>query len=111
MHLIEVRDEAHVEILRQLRNECREFMTHHNKYISPRQQTAWWKKVRNDPDHRLYLLSMVGEHVGFGYLRKFGNPPNVHWWSTYGLAKKWRGVGFGVELVDRLLRTVGNEEV
>lgn len=72
-----------MERLRQLRNECRKFMTGSTKTITKKQQAAWWAA---EP-RRAYLFG----DVGFALIRR---EHGVNW-ITLGLTEKARGTGLG----------------
>lgn len=93
-----------VEVLRTLRNECREWMTGDQRDISITEQAVWWSTI----DKRfweVHLFIKEREFAGFGLLRF----QDQKWWMTYGLGKKFRGKGWGVELVTELCQ--GHKEI
>jgi ribosomal protein S18 acetylase RimI-like enzyme len=80
----------------EVRNSCREFMTHDQREIGREAQTKWWKSL----DHerlRLFLLSVRGNPVGFGVVRSEENA-----WLTGGLLPDARGKGLGGGLFQSL---------
>ena len=93
----EVRTLDQVQTLRELRNGCREFMTHRTNEISPARQQEWWRGL----DHKntwafLFTNGEDGEYIGFSLLRR----RDGKMYTTYGLKKDYRGQGLGKELVE-----------
>ena len=94
----QIESEYEVEILRTLRNECRNFMTRHTNVISKEQQLNWWNKLDKDK-HKLFLLQkvldgVVGVTIGYGYVRV----ENGEVLLTGGLSDNERGKGHGTQL-------------
>lgn len=88
-----------VQIVREIRNECRMFMTRHVDEITQGQQAAWWSKF----DHTrarlyLYMYPDLGS-VGFGYVRK---DDHEKVWITGGLIDGARGQGLGRDIFRHL---------
>lgn len=82
------------QIMRSIRNECRDYMTNDTSHISFFRQARWWRKVKDDPNWWLYLLWYNGSPIGYGIVRvKAG----VHWLSG-GIIEQSRGHGFGRKL-------------
>jgi hypothetical protein len=82
------------QIMRGIRNECRDYMTNDTSYISFLRQSRWWMQVRNDPDWSLYLLWYNGSPIGYGIIRT----KNHMRWVTGGIIRQSRGYGFGRDL-------------
>jgi len=97
----EVREPAQVEAMRQIRNECRQYMTHSQREITPEQQEAWWRGL--DHDNTLAYLFTEPEkdedYVGYGLVRRIDGKMNV----SYGLRSSARGRGLGTEMVQFIL--------
>lgn len=94
--------------LRQLRNECREFMTQNTEEISEGAQLMWWQNVAGNQDWRVWLVYVPGweEAVGFALLRRSG----ARWYATLGLRQWLRGQGYGT-LIYQMLRAESPEDV
>lgn len=95
--------------LRNIRNDCREFMTRDVSYISEDQQKRWFEKLQKDSDNtfKVYLLYLVEDGViaspvGYGLIRKEGDFSLV----SGGLVESCRGKGYGSVLFDYLVKNV-----
>lgn len=98
-----VKNAEEVEELRNIRNECRSFMTRHNQTISPQQQQEWWNKLDKDTN-KLYLLhkvidGVVSYIIGYGYIRVENNEVLL----TGGLNESERCKGHGTQLFKYLV--------
>jgi ribosomal protein S18 acetylase RimI-like enzyme len=97
-----VTSEADAEILRNVRNQCREFMTRHSDYITQEQQKEWFKDAHKK--YELYIVYTV-EHgaiifeVGFGVIHKCDDC----FMLTGGLMPDSRGKGFGKKVFKFLM--------
>ncbi len=90
------------EILRKIRNECREFMTEHNEYINEEQQKKWFKTANQKFD--MYLAYLVEHGVivveaGYGLIHRNKNESLL----TGGLLKDCRDKGLGFDLFKFLI--------
>jgi ribosomal protein S18 acetylase RimI-like enzyme len=89
---------ADAEMMRIIRNECREYMTNNTGHINLFSQIRWWRKIRNDPNWMPYLLWEENVPVGYGIIRfKTG----MHW-ITGGIITERRGQGLGRTLFAEL---------
>lgn len=96
-------------ILRNIRNDCRNFMTRDVSYISEEQQKRWYEKVNPDLGKtlKIFLLYQV-EHgvisspIGYGLLRMEGDYCLV----SGGLVESCRGKGIGGTLFEYLVKNV-----
>lgn len=85
---------AEAEILRTIRNGCREFMTRSTDYITPEQQQEWFKTAHKK--YELYIAYAV-EHgaavvdAGFGVIHKNEEESLL----TGGLLLNYRDRGLG----------------
>jgi ribosomal protein S18 acetylase RimI-like enzyme len=82
------------EALRELRNQCRAFMTGDQTWIAPWQQQRYRHITKTG---RIFLLEHGDVMVGFLKLRP-GDDEHV-WVPTYGVAEASRGRGYGRLLV------------
>jgi len=85
---------AEAEILRTIRNKCREFMTRSTDYITPEQQEEWFKTAFRKYD--LYIAYAIEHGVcivdaGFGVVHKNED----EFLLTGGLVPDYRDKGMG----------------
>lgn len=100
------------QILRNIRNECKDFMTRDTSYISEEQQKRWFERLQkeNFNDIKVYLLYLVEMGVicapiGYGLIRKEGGFSLV----SGGLIESCRGKGYGSILFDYLIKNVDKD--
>jgi ribosomal protein S18 acetylase RimI-like enzyme len=103
-----VETESDAEILRVIRNSCKDFMTRDCSYISPEQQQRWFKNLPNTMD--LFLLyniqhGVIVDPIGYGLIRK----EPTEYLISGGLLPDARGKGFGSILFEMLLENVGSD--
>ncbi len=93
------------QLLRRLRNHCREFMTNDTTHITELQQDDWWKRIQHDLDVQPFLFYRADtmEPVGYGMARRIAGD----WWVSGGLLSGFRGLGFGTEIFQRLVDRTG----
>lgn len=93
---------AEAEILRVIRNECREYMTRHTDHITEEQQREWFKDAFRK--YELYIVYYL-EHgsvlldAGFGVIHKNEN----EFLLTGGLRPDMRNKGLGKNLFKFLI--------
>ena len=85
---------AEAEILRTIRNKCREYMTRSTDFITPEQQEEWFKTAFRKYD--LYIAYAIEHGVcivdaGFGVVHKNEN----EFLLTGGLVPEYRDKGMG----------------
>jgi len=85
---------AEAEILRTIRNKCREYMTRSTDYITPEQQEEWFKTAFRKYD--LYIAYAIEHGVcivdaGFGVVHKNED----EFLLTGGLVPEYRDKGLG----------------
>jgi len=85
---------AEAEILRTIRNKCREYMTRSTDYITPEQQEVWFKTAFRKYD--LYIAYAIEHGVcivdaGFGVVHKNED----EFLLTGGLVPEYRDKGMG----------------
>ena len=85
---------AEAEILRTIRNKCREYMTRSTDYITPEQQQEWFKTAFRKYD--LYIAYAIEHGVcivdaGFGVVHKNED----EFLLTGGLVPEYRDKGLG----------------
>lgn len=91
------------EMMRQIRNECRKFMTRNQNKISKSQQKIWFNKSLDH--YETYLVGSVEEsvvcvEVGYGLI-KFDN--NC-FYLTGALIPSYRGKGHGNDIFTFLIK-------
>lgn len=89
--------EEEAELLRLIRNQCREFMTRNTSTITQEQQKAWFKTAYDKYD--LYLIYAIEYGVsvtfaGYGVIHKNMSESLV----TGGLLPEYRNRGLGQDL-------------
>jgi ribosomal protein S18 acetylase RimI-like enzyme len=108
MTLRKVSTDQEVELLRQIRNSSREFMTRHAAYITQDQQGVWWRDVDKSRIW-VYLAEQDGCVVGYGLLKlepEDTQAPSGKGWLTGALMTGFRERGYGTELFRQLRDTV-----
>lgn len=103
-HLVfkRVTTESEAEVLRTVRNACRDFMTRNTEEISPEQQREWFKK--NFKKYELYLAYVVESGViileaGYGLIHLNEN----EYLLSGGLLPLYRDKGLGSNLFKFLI--------
>lgn len=97
-----VTTQAEAEILRAIRNECREYMTRNTDYITPEQQQEWFKTAHKK--YELYIAYAIEHGVavvdaGFGVVHKNETESLL----TGGLLQEYRDKGLGKVIFKFLL--------
>ena len=97
-----VTSEADSQMLRNVRNQCREFMTRHSDFITEEQQKEWFKDAHKK--YELYIAYTVEYgaiiyEVGFGVIHKCDDC----FMLTGGLTPDSRGQGFGKKVFKFLM--------
>ena len=100
---VEIKTEEDAQILRVLRNECKDFMTRSNKYITEDEQSLWFKNLDHNK-YKLYLAisvfhGSIAVPVGFGILRLENDKVLL----TGGLSEEYRGRGYGKAIFSFLI--------
>ena len=96
-------NESDIEVLRNVRNECKEFMTRNTSFIEAEQQKKWYENL-NKIKNKVYLLNLIhhgviGEVIGYGYIKI----EDDYVLLSGGLIKEKRGSGYGKKLFKYLL--------
>ncbi len=104
---IETLEEA--QVLRNIRNECKDFMTRDTSYISVEQQIRWFNSLKREDkkDYKIYLLyevinGVVATAIGYGLIKKEGSFSLI----SGGLIESCRGKGYGSTLFTYLIGNV-----
>lgn len=99
--LISVDNLEKLEILRKIRNDCKNFMTNHTEYIDEDQQIQWFKSLDYETV-RPYLFFNNEDYIGYGIIKISDNLGIV----TGGLITEYRNRGIGKFLFADLTQEV-----
>lgn len=103
---IETLEEA--QVLRNIRNQCKDYMTRDTSYISVEQQKRWFSSLsEKNQDYKIYLLyevenGVICSAIGYGLIRKESGYSLI----SGGLIESCRGKGYGSTLFDYLIKNV-----
>jgi ribosomal protein S18 acetylase RimI-like enzyme len=106
--LLHVASPEQAEVMRVIRNTCREFMTNDRSEISVERQLEWFQSIKDDPFTVPFLFRPDGFEapIGYGLLRSVEHKLEARWWLSGGLLPEWRGKGYGKVLFGELARLV-----
>jgi GNAT superfamily N-acetyltransferase len=99
-----VTSDADVQMLRAIRNVCREGFAHDTEPITAEQQCQWWAAgtAKGDLQAWLYVKAPHRVIVGYGLLRR---TEDGRWWTSVGVFPQHAGQGYGgaitCDLVER----------
>jgi ribosomal protein S18 acetylase RimI-like enzyme len=97
--------------LKDIRNQCRSYMTNDTSRINFVRQIYWfykvYKKENREKKITCYLFKVENKVVGFGVIRKFSNK----FWITGGLKQDQRGKGIGKILFGKIIENVPASDV
>lgn len=106
LSLIRVSTWIQALILLEVRNSCREGMTHSTEEITFEQQRKFWAEELLEGDvFECYLLLDDTEPVGYGLLKRDSDK----YWMTAGLTPKYRGKGLS-RLIINFITEMGHRE-
>jgi ribosomal protein S18 acetylase RimI-like enzyme len=106
--LKKVEDLKDAMILRNIRNDCRLFMTRDTSYITEKQQEIWFNNKPIDTIvYLLYLveLGVIINPIGYGLVRVDNNEYLI----SGGLSENYRGRGYGDILFSLLVNNINNK--
>lgn len=86
MHVRKVTTLADLERVREIRNDCRQWMTRDRRYIDAEQQRKWWEAVPRD----LWLFD--------GAAYALITERDRRRWISLGVAREHRGKGLGTAI-------------
>lgn len=90
--------------VREIRNQCRFFMTNDVSELSIVKQLYWYfflyKKKNKEGTLRCFLLKSSTKSLGFGVIREIHGT----YWLTGGLGEKYRGKGIGTVLFQKIIQ-------
>lgn len=89
-----------VEMMRYVRNQCREGYAHYNDHISKPAQKAWWKANAGRLIAYLYR-NVDGATVGYGLLRQ---GDDGRWISSVGVLPAHTGRRYGGRITRHIIR-------
>jgi len=108
LRAFQVESGIQVEVLRLIRNECRDGFAHDNEVISEIAQRAWWVANRGLVAAWLYSYGgrppdtgVAPETVGYGMLRQTADG---RWWSSVGVSPQHTGRGYGGAITADVVR-------
>lgn len=83
-----------------IRNESRQYMTHHTEEITPEQQYDWWM-TKDINEYRIWLVTSEYRGteliIGFCMIRLM---PNGYEWGTLAVYEQFRGLGIGTAIYE-----------
>jgi ribosomal protein S18 acetylase RimI-like enzyme len=94
-------------VMMELRNECRDFMTHNTAEIMEEQQVEWYRETYLPAREKGELFGYIvrredEEPIGYGLISK----RDGKWWVSGGLAEDARGEGAGFFLFDTMTEMI-----
>jgi len=111
IQLREIKNVRDALIVREIRNECRLFMTNDSSSINIFRQLVWYltkyKPQNNKGGMYGFLFKTNGRSAGFGLI----SLKNGKYFVTGGLRKSERGKGLGKRLFLELIKSVPSKEV
>lgn len=101
--LREMGSEIDAQIMREFRNECREFMTHNTAEIMEAEQVEWYRETYLPARQKGELFGYIvrredEEAIGYGLISK----RDGRWWVSGGLSEDARGEGAGYFLFEQM---------
>lgn len=93
MNARHIENDSDLEMLRQIRNSGRQWMTRHTAEISPEQQQAWWAAL----DHagtKVWLFRESATDIGYGLVRL----ENGRAWCSLAVLPRYQGQGYGTQI-------------
>lgn len=97
--------------VREIRNECREFMTNDTSKISFIKQVFWYFKVYKEENKKgnlmCYIFKNELNNSGFALVRRSSG----RYWITGGLKSSERGKGLGKTLFKNLIKVIPTKEI
>ena len=101
--LREMGSEIDAQIMREFRNECRQFMTHNTAEIMEAEQVEWYRETYLPARQKGELFGYIvrredEEAIGYGLISK----RDGRWWVSGGLSEDARGEGAGYFLFEQM---------
>jgi RimJ/RimL family protein N-acetyltransferase len=97
--------------VRDIRNQCRTYLTNYTGYIGLPRQIFWYftyyKKAARAGIYRIFVVrDSKNQPMGYGALHHIGNELLV----TECIAEKYRGQGYGNAILKKLISIADNEK-
>ena len=91
------------QLVRELRNEVRQYMTRSSSFITPEQQEKWFHTFRNDLEnqHMHLYYSREGCFLGYCYLKR---DENGKLWGSLAVKPEFQGLGYGTYIYKDMIR-------
>lgn len=100
LEAVPVSDFIAVQVMRQIRNVCREGFSNDHSEISPAAQTEWWDSIKGRAVAFLYS-EPFGAWVGYGLLRPDADGRTV---SSVAVLPEYAGRGYGGAITRHIVR-------
>lgn len=100
-----IENDQDLEILRQIRNSGRQWMTRDTREITHEQQQAWWKDTCHDPSLDVWLFSEALTTIGYGLLRIEGGRE----WCSLAVLPRYQRQGYGTQIYRWLALTTSQD--
>lgn len=99
-------------VVRRIRNECRSYLTNDTSYISIPRQIYWYftyyRKAAHTDKYRIFIAhNNKGQPVGYGALNLLDGKLFI----TECISEKFRGQGFGNEIIKKLINIARNRKL
>jgi ribosomal protein S18 acetylase RimI-like enzyme len=99
----EIKSMEDAQLMRKIRNDCREYMTKDTSHITEQQQEMWFNNLNKDTI-KMFLMHLryhgvAYDTIGFGYCRCIDDETYL----TGGIRKEYRSKGYGKNLFLHLL--------
>jgi RimJ/RimL family protein N-acetyltransferase len=98
---------SEAQLVRELRNEVRQYMTRSNSFITPEQQEEWFHKFRNDFEnqHMHLYYNKLGCFLGYCYLKK---DVDGTIWGSLAVKPEFQGKGYGTYIYQDMIKVYKN---
>lgn len=95
------------QLVRELRNQVRSYMTRNNEFITPEQQEKWFHSFRNDfyNQHMHLYYNKYGCFVGYCYLKR---DLNGLIWGSLAVKPEFQGKGIGTYIYKDMISSYKN---
>lgn len=100
LEVVPVNGPIPAQIMRTIRNACREGFSADHAVITAEQQAAWWRRIGDQCIARLYR-EPFGAFVGYGLLRPDDNGRIV---SSVAVLPEYAGRGYGGAITRHIIR-------
>ena len=100
-----VETKADAEVIRKIRNDCREFMTTFRDTITKDMQKEWFNNFDRNKI-KPYIFLECGEPVGYALLKIMGKDA----WLTGGVLTEHRGRGLGYLIFNSLIKIAADSK-